>query len=59
MSLLEQDTTRKGRVNKNEVTKLDTSKNESSEYKMKAVLDNAIYKKKVASHLLRLYYLVF
>lgn len=41
VSLLEQDTTKKGRVNKN-VSKLDAGNN-SKEYKVKAIQDKAVY----------------
>ena len=52
MSLLKQDTTKKGRVNKN-ATKFDVSNNNSRKYKVKVILDNAIYTKESKSgHLL-------
>ena len=59
MSLLEQDTTKKGRVDENatKLAELNTVEN-SSEYKVKAICDSAVYGKKLASHLLGLYYLV-
>ena len=58
MSLLEQDTTRKERVDKN-TTKLDAGDNKGSEYKMEAICNNAVYAKESKSgHLLGLYYLV-
>ena len=56
MLLLEQNTTRKGRVDEN-VTKLDAGK-DSGEYKMEAICDNTVYAKESASHLPGLYYLV-
>ena len=56
MSLLEQDTTRKGRVDEN-VTKLDAGDN-SGEYKVKAIQDNAVYAKEADRHLPGLYYLM-
>ena len=37
MSLLKQDTTRKGRVDKNDATELDIGDNEGEEYKMEAI----------------------
>ena len=45
MSLLEQDTTRKGRVDENatELTELDASDNEGGEYKVEAIYDSAVY----------------
>ena len=42
MSLLEQDTTRKGQVDKN-ATELDVSDNESKKYKVEAIYDSAVY----------------
>ena len=57
MSLLEQDTTRKGRVDEN-VMELDAGK-DSCEYEVEAICDSAVYAKKSAGHLPGLYYLVF
>ena len=60
MSLLEQDTTRKGRVDKNatELAELDAGE-DSGEYEVEAILDSAVYTKESESdHLLGLYYLV-
>ena len=60
MSLLEQNTVRKGRVDKNNTAELDAGNNESGEYKVKAICDSAVYaKESESSHLLGLYYLVF
>ena len=59
MSPLEQDTTRKGRVDKNNATELDAGNNDSKEYKLEAIWDNAVYVKESTCHLPRLYYLVF
>ena len=57
MSLLEQDTIRKKRVNKN-VTELNAGK-DSGEYKVEAIQDSAVYAKELESgHLPGLYYLV-
>ena len=59
MSLLEQDTTKKGQVNEN-LTELDASGNNSGKYKVEAIQDNAFYARESESgHLQRLYYLVF
>ena len=58
MSLLEQNTTRKERVNENK-TKLDAGNN-SGEYKVEAICNNAVYARKSESgYLSGLYYLVF
>ena len=45
MSLLEQNTTRKGRVDKNviQLTELDADDDENNEYKVEAICDSAIY----------------
>ena len=62
MSLLEQDTTRKQRVNENvtELAELDVGDNENSEYEVEAICDSAVYMRVSESgHLLELYYLVF
>ena len=57
MSLLEQDTTRKGRVDDNE-TELDAGDN-SREYEVEAIWDSVVYTRKSESdHLPGLYYLV-
>ena len=58
VSLLEQDTIRKRRVNDDNVAELDAGNN-SREYKVKAIWDSAVYVKKSESdHLQNLYYLV-
>ena len=60
MSLLEQDTTRKGRVDddENNTPKLDVG-DKSGKYKVKAIRDSAVYTRKSESgHLAGLYYLV-
>ena len=58
VSLLEQDTTRKGRVDKN-ATKLDTGNNDSGEYEVEAIRNSAVYARESKSgHLPGLYYLV-
>ena len=57
VSLLEQDTTRKGRVDKN-ATELDAGE-DNGEYKVEAIWDSAVYAKESESdHLPGLYYLV-
>ena len=61
MSLLEQDTTRKRRVDENatELAELDASEN-SDEYEIEAIWDSALYARESKSgHLPGLYYLVF
>ena len=58
MSLLEQDITRKGRVDEN-ATELDAGDDDSGEYKLEEIRDSAIYVRESKSgHLLGLYYLV-
>ena len=59
VSLLEQDTTRKGRVDKNatELAKLDAGE-DSGEYEVEAICDSAVYARESVGHLPRLYYLV-
>ena len=58
VSLLEQDSTRKERMNK-KVTKLDFEAGNSEEYKLKAIRDSAVYAMKLKSgHLLEFHYLV-
>ena len=60
MLLLEQDITRKRRVNE-EVRQMefDTGDDESGEYKMEAIWDSAVYARELKSgHLPGLYYLV-
>ena len=58
MLLLEQDTTRKRRVDEN-ATELDAGKDDSGEYKVEAIWDSAVYAKESESgHLPELYYLV-
>ena len=57
MSLLEQDTTRKGRVHKKNAEELDAGDEEK--YKVKAIWDSAVYaKESELGYLLGLYYLV-
>ena len=56
--MLEQNTTKKERVNKN-VTKLDVDNNKSDKYKVKAIYDSVVYAKESISYLPGLYYLIF
>ena len=58
MLLLEQNTTRKRRVDENNATKLDAGSNEGGKYKVKAIYNSAVYIKKSSGHLPGLYYLV-
>ena len=59
MSLLEQDTTKKGQVDKN-VTKLETGDNKGNKYKVEPIWDSAVYRKESESgYLSGLHYLVF
>ena len=60
MSLLEQDTTRKGRVDKKvRQMEFDVGDDENGEYKVEAIRDSAVYaRKSESSHLLGFYYLV-
>ena len=56
--MLEQDTTRKGRVDEN-ATELDAGNKNSGEYKVEAIRDSAVYARESESgHLPGLYYLV-
>ena len=56
--LLEQDTTRKGRVHEENAEELDAG-NDSGEYKVEAIRDSAVYARESESgHLPGLYYLV-
>ena len=58
MSLLEQDTIRKGRLDDENVAELNAG-NESEEYKVKAIWDSKVYmKESELGHLPGLYYLV-
>ena len=60
MSLLEQDTTKKRQVDENatELAELNANNNKSGKYKVEAICDSAVYIKKSAYHLPRLYYLI-
>ena len=55
MSLLEQDTTRKGQ--EFSVPEFELG-NDNKEYKVEAIWDNTVYAKEADGHLLGLYYLV-
>ena len=58
VSLLEQDTTRKGRMDK-EVRKIEFDVGDNEEYKVEAIWDSAVYARESESgHLPGLYYLV-
>ena len=60
MSLLEQNTTRKGRIDENatKLAELDAGK-DSGEYEVEAIWDTAVYARESESgHLPGLYYLV-
>ena len=60
MSMLEQDTTKKRRVDEN-VKQIDfnSGNNESGEYKVKAIWDSAVYtRESEAEHLSGLYCLI-
>ena len=59
MSLLEQDTTRKEQVDKNNVVELDANDNKGGGYEIEAIWNSTVYLKESAGHLLGLYYLVF
>ena len=59
VSLLEQDTAKKARVDDENTAELDAGDNESREYKVEAIRDSKVYEKKSElGHLLGLYYLV-
>ena len=57
MSLLEQDTTRKERVDE-KVIELDFEAGDSKKYEVETIWDSAVYARKSEGHLPRLYYLV-
>ena len=60
MSLLEQDTPRKGQINElflEPEPEFDTGGNK--EYKIEAIIDSVVYTKKTEGRLPSLYYLVF
>lgn len=60
MSLLEQDITKKKRVDENvRQIAFDVSNNEGKEYKVKKIRDSAVFVRESTDHLLQLYYLVF
>ena len=58
MSLLKQNITKKGYINKN-VTELDTGNDKSSKYKLEAICDSAVHTKQSENHLPELLFLVF
>ena len=55
VSLLEQDTSRKGRVDEKG---MESDAGDNEEYKMKAIRDSAVYARESAGHLPGLYYLL-
>ena len=57
MSLLEQDTTKKGQMDEN-VTELEFEAGNSEEYEVEAIWDSAVYANEAKGHLSGLYYLV-
>ena len=57
VSLLEQDTTRKGRVSE-EIPELDAGDEDSEQYEVEAIRDSAVYARESEGHLPGLYYLV-
>ena len=57
VSLLEQDITRKGRVDK-KIMELEFEANNSKEYKLEAIWNSVVYANKAKGHLPSLYYLV-
>ena len=60
VSLLEQDTTRKGRMNELfPKPEPEFNAGDNKEYKVEAIKDSAVYAKEAEEHLLGLYYLVF
>ena len=59
MSLLEQDTTKKGRVDKKvRQIEFDAGNNDSRDYKVETIWDSAVYAKESKDYLPGLYYLV-
>ena len=59
MSLLEQNTIRKRRIDENNITKLNANDNKGGKYKVEPIYDSAVYARESASYLPKLYYLVF
>ncbi len=57
MSLLKQDTTKKGRVDKT-ASRLEFENEDNKEYEVEAIRDSAVYVSKSEGHLLGFYYLV-
>ena len=58
MLLLKKNIIKKKQIDKNDIIKLDIDNNNSRKYKVKAIYNSAVYIKKLAGHLLGLYYLV-
>ena len=60
MSLLEQNTTRKRRVDLNNIAELDANNNKDDKYEIETIWDSAVFmKESKLVCLLKLYYLVF
>ena len=60
ISLLEQDTTRKGQIDENDTTELDAGNNKSGEYKVEIICNSAVYARESKSdYLPGLFYLIF
>ena len=57
VSMLKQDTTRKGRVDEN-ATELDAGNDKGGKYKVEAIWDSTVYTRESADHLPGLYYLI-
>ena len=57
MSLLEQDTTRKERIDE-KITKLEFKAGDGKEYELETIWKSAVYANKAKNHLSGLYYLV-
>ena len=61
MSLLEQNNTKKGRIDEKTVEQLEfKAGGNNEEYKLESICNSAVYARKLkAGHLLGLYYLIF
>ena len=57
MSLLEQDTTKRGRVDKT-TSQMEIDEGDSQKYEVEAICDSAVYTRESEGHLPGLYYLV-
>lgn len=58
MSLLEQDTINKERVNKLPKLEKEFEASDNKEYKVKLIIDSAVYGKKAKNHFPGFYYIV-